>query len=194
MDDLAFLASVPLLSKLPKADLERLVDMVTAVTYAEGDIIMAQGEKGDSMYILQEGKVAAEIGGTVVKEYEPTDFFGEGALVRDGNRRAATVKSVGASKCLRVGKQPFAIIQAGAGSLDAMMSASAAAGRSVAKTAKAAQITTTTTTTTDTLPDGSIREVTTTTVVKVTPPSSAAEVSRRARQRHAHVTVLHRLT
>ena len=63
------------------------------------------------MYILEEGSVAAEIEGVgVVKTYEATEYFGEVALVREGNTRAATVKSVGASKCLRLGKKPFAIV------------------------------------------------------------------------------------
>ena len=107
-----FLAKVPLLSTMAATDLDRVADMVTAVTFADGDVIMQQGDEGDSMYILQEGKVAAEIGGTVVKEYSSTEYFGEVALVRDGNQRAATVKSVGASSCLRLGKKPFAIVLA----------------------------------------------------------------------------------
>ena len=86
------------------------------------------------MYILQEGKVAAEIEGVgVVTEcvldavcfvctcrrlinlpndcrYASTDYFGEVALVRDGDKRAATVKSVGTSTCLRLGVKPFHIV------------------------------------------------------------------------------------
>ena len=108
-----FLAKVPLLSTMAATDLDRVADMVTAVTFADGDVIMQQGDEGDSMYILQEGKVAAEIEGVgVVKEYSSTEYFGEVALVRDGNQRAATVKSVGASSCLRLGKKPFAIVLA----------------------------------------------------------------------------------
>ena len=82
-----------------------------------------QGDEGDAMYVLQEGKVAAEIEGVgVVKEYSSTDYFGEVALVRDGNKRAASVKSVGTSTCLRLGVKPFHIVLS-AGSCGEMMRA-----------------------------------------------------------------------
>ena len=107
-----FLATVPLLAEMAATDLDRVADMVTAVTFADGEAIITQGEEGDSMYIVQEGNVAAEISGMVVKVYKSTEYFGEVALVRDGNTRAATVKSVGSSTCLRLGKKPFAIVLA----------------------------------------------------------------------------------
>jgi len=106
-----FLHRVPLLQSVSETDLEKVSDMMTSVEYADGDVIMQQGDEGDAMYILEEGSVAAEIEGVgVVKTYETTEYFGEVALVREGNTRAATVKSVGASKCLRLGKKPFAIV------------------------------------------------------------------------------------
>ena len=106
-----FLHRVPLLQSVSETDLEKVSDMMTSVEFADGDVIMQQGDEGDAMYILEEGSVAAEIEGVgVVKTYEATEYFGEVALVREGNTRAATVKSVGASKCLRLGKKPFAIV------------------------------------------------------------------------------------
>ena len=118
-----FLATVPLLNSMGPTDIDRVADMVTSVAFADGDVIMRQGDEGNAMYILQAGKVAAEIESVgVVKEYASTDYFGEVALVRDGNKRAATVKSVGASTCLRLGVKPFHIVLS-AGACGEMMRA-----------------------------------------------------------------------
>ena len=38
----AFLATVPLLQSLGEADIDRVADMVTSVSYVDGDVIMKQ--------------------------------------------------------------------------------------------------------------------------------------------------------
>ena len=54
-----FLATVPIISTLAAVDIDRLADMVTSVSFADGDVIMAQDDIGDAMYILHTGETGA---------------------------------------------------------------------------------------------------------------------------------------
>lgn len=59
-------------------------------TYAAGETIFEDGEKGDFMYGLMEGEVELLISGKVVETIHKGDVFGEGALVHKEHTRAST--------------------------------------------------------------------------------------------------------
>lgn len=80
-------------------------------TYANGQIIVRQGETGDCMYTVQEGRVE------VVTEHdgrpevrvailEKGDIFGEMAIF-EREVRSATVRAVGEAQVLTVDKKTF---------------------------------------------------------------------------------------
>ena len=78
--------------------------------YHDGEIIVRQGEVGDSMYVIQSGKaeVVDELGGknvrlTVMGE---NDFFGEMAIF-EHEVRSATVRALGEVRVLTVDKRTF---------------------------------------------------------------------------------------
>lgn len=80
-------------------------------TYAPGDIIFAENERGEEMYILSSGSVElkkrTEKGETLLKVIDqPNDFFGEMALI-DENPRSATALSVAESKLIVVDRGSF---------------------------------------------------------------------------------------
>ena len=62
--------------------------------FASGDIIFAEGDKGDKMYVVRAGEVEIERDGKVVETLSSGGIFGEMALI-DGSPRAAT----GARRC-----------------------------------------------------------------------------------------------
>ena len=68
-----------------------------ARSYAPGDVICREGDRGDEMYIIQRGKVRVDkrFGGRthVVSVLEKGDFFGEMAIV-SSIQRTATVTAV----------------------------------------------------------------------------------------------------
>ena len=108
-----FLATVPIINTLAAVDIDRLADMVTSVSFADGDVIMAQDDIGDAMYILQSGAAGAYLKQNPrksVHQYSSTDFFGEIAMIRSDSRRQATVKAVGEVKCLKLVRTPFSIL------------------------------------------------------------------------------------
>jgi CPA1 family monovalent cation:H+ antiporter len=86
---------VPLLNGLSDELLERLSKLAKAMTFLTGDLIIGEGEKGDSLYIITHGLVSvykAEHEAEPIAKLRDGDFFGEMALlgtqVRTANVRA----------------------------------------------------------------------------------------------------------
>ena len=77
-------------------------------TYHDGDVIIRQGDIGDCMYVIQEGRVEIVLEGqrqdSTLTILETGDFFGEMALF-DKDVRSATVRAVGSAKVLTVDKK-----------------------------------------------------------------------------------------
>ena len=76
--------------------------------YGGGETIVREGESGDCLYVIQDGKVevfqerdGAEVQLAVLKE---SDFFGEGSLF-DREKRSATVRALGEVRVLTVDRK-----------------------------------------------------------------------------------------
>ncbi len=78
--------------------------------FEDGDIIVKQGDSGDCMYVIQEGKVRIfiekEDQSTLITELKEGDFFGEMAIF-EKEVRSATVCSFGKSRLITVDKKNF---------------------------------------------------------------------------------------
>lgn len=73
--------------------------------YEDGEIIIRQGEPGDRMFVIQEGRVAIVLANkgreSIIAIRGPGEFFGEMALF-EREQRMATVRSLGGARILSV--------------------------------------------------------------------------------------------
>jgi Na+:H+ antiporter len=98
---------VPLLNGLSDDLLERLSRHAKAMTFLSGDIVIGEGEKGDSLYIITHGLVSIYKNGhedKPITELRDGDFFGEMALL-DTQVRTANVKSIKPTTLLRLSRK-----------------------------------------------------------------------------------------
>jgi 6-phosphofructokinase 1 len=98
---LPFLTEVGLLREFDEADLRALAATATAWAYDEGECVLAEGEPGTALYLVEDGFCALEIGGRAVKSYGRGDVFGEVAVI-DRQARTATVRAVRPSRLLAI--------------------------------------------------------------------------------------------
>ena len=61
-------------------------------SFQPGEVIFAEGDKGDKMYVIRSGEIEIERGGKVVESLSSGGIFGEMALI-DGSPRAATARA-----------------------------------------------------------------------------------------------------
>lgn len=98
------IGTVPLLNGLSNNVLERLSSHAKAMTFLTGDLVIGEGEKGDSLYIITHGQVAIYKRGRendLITELKDGDFFGEMALLED-QIRTANVKALKPTTLLRL--------------------------------------------------------------------------------------------
>lgn len=78
--------------------------------YADGEVIVRQGERGDCMYVVQSGQVeaVAEVNGREVhvRTLGSSDFFGEMSLLAT-EVRSCTIRALGNARVLTIDKKGF---------------------------------------------------------------------------------------
>lgn len=132
--ELALLRGVPMLAPLPMTILEQVASDLAAVTYADGQPIIREGEAGDRFYILASGRTSVTSGGEQRPELGPGDSFGEIALVRNVPR-TATVVAVGTVEALALERDAFCA--AVSGDLRSSRAADAVVERRLSETPRA---------------------------------------------------------
>ena len=96
MLDPSLLQKVPLFANLERDDLKSILDLAEIREVDKGTLIFSQGEKGDSLFLVLEGRVKAVLlgqdGREVILAYlEPGELVGEMAVFDSEERRSATV-------------------------------------------------------------------------------------------------------
>ncbi|XP_026162303.1 cAMP-dependent protein kinase type II-alpha regulatory subunit isoform X2 [Mastacembelus armatus] len=113
----AFIECVPLLGSLELSERMKIVDVLGARAFKDGERIITQGAKADCFYIVESGEVKIMIKSkTMAGQQDNTEvevarcsrgqYFGELALVTN-KPRAASVYAVGETKCLVIDIQAF---------------------------------------------------------------------------------------
>ncbi|XP_053173815.1 protein kinase, cAMP-dependent, regulatory, type II, alpha A [Scomber japonicus] len=113
----AFIESVPLLKSLEATERMKIVDVLGAKQFPDGERIIVQGDKADCFYIVESGEVKimmksktkadhADNAEVEITRCSRGQYFGELALVTN-KPRAASAYAVGVVKCLVIDVQAF---------------------------------------------------------------------------------------
>ncbi len=98
---------------LPKEEEQRLsyVDII-AETYQDGNIIFGEGDSGDKMYFIEDGRVkivgSYKTSKKILTIYEKGNFFGE-IVMFGGKPRSATAVAIGTTRVIPVKKDTLAL-------------------------------------------------------------------------------------
>lgn len=103
---LELLASVPLLGRLDRKDLEAVGRLCDEVDLPAGKTVTRQGTYGTEFYLIIDGAVAVERDGAHLRDLGPGGFFGELALLAK-IMRTASVTTTAPTRLLVLGAREF---------------------------------------------------------------------------------------
>ncbi|MEO8476162.1 MAG: cyclic nucleotide-binding domain-containing protein [Actinomycetota bacterium] len=95
------LAGIPLFADFSKKHLARLAAETDELTFAPAEKVVAEGDLGETLFVVLEGEGKVLRGGRRVGEVLPGDFFGELSAI-DGAPRSASVVAVTPLRVLRL--------------------------------------------------------------------------------------------
>ena len=103
---LSAVSAVPLFAPLAPTSLEKLARAALPETVPAGKAVVAQGERGDTFYLVVDGSLEVSSDGRPLRMLGPGNFFGEIALLHNVSR-TATVSAVTDSSLLTIRRMDF---------------------------------------------------------------------------------------
>lgn len=106
VEKVLFLKSIDLFSQIPGEDLARVAQIAEEIDFEPKDVVITEGEIGDSMYLIVDGRVEVFKGDRLVVELGERECVGEMAIL-DSEPRSATVKTQTAVRALKIEREDF---------------------------------------------------------------------------------------
>src|SRR5258708_12295082 len=105
------LKAVPFFTQLSDKELDVVRAVATEKNYPKNAVVLTEGEMGDSLYMIQSGKVKVFIGDEegreiILKILSPGAFFGEMSMI-DKQPRSASVTTIESSPFLVLAHTAF---------------------------------------------------------------------------------------
>jgi CRP-like cAMP-binding protein len=111
VEKVLFLKGIDLFSAIPGEDLAQIALITEELQKDIGEEIIKEGEVGDSLFLVVDGRVKVHKGDKEVAELGEREVFGEMALL-DPAPRSASVHAVSDVTLLRIDREDFAEIMA----------------------------------------------------------------------------------
>ena len=106
VEKVLFLKSIDLFRTLPSEELAQIAEIAEEQPMAAGDPVFGEGEPGDALYLIVEGKVKVHKGDKQLVQLGVRDVFGEMAVL-DSEPRSASVTVVDDAVLLKIGRDDF---------------------------------------------------------------------------------------
>jgi serine/threonine protein phosphatase PrpC len=100
------LGKMPLFARLSERELLRVMQAVEVREYADGAVVIKEGDKGDELFIVLDGHLRVMRGDAVLNDLGPGEHVGEMALIRSVPR-SATVVAVGKAELVAIRRSDF---------------------------------------------------------------------------------------
>ena len=111
VEKVLFLKSVDLFSQIPGEDLAQIALITAEEGWDAGEEIIAEGEVGDALYIVLDGKVRVHRKDKTIAELGERECFGEIAIL-DASPRSASVTALIDVALLKIAREDFQEIMA----------------------------------------------------------------------------------
>ncbi len=106
IEKVIILKTVTMFSQTPDNVLAEVANLLEEIDVSEGETIFKQGDQGDSLYVIVDGRVRVHDGERVINYLGERDMFGEMALL-DAAPRLASVSAVEPTRLFRLDQGPF---------------------------------------------------------------------------------------
>jgi len=100
------LKSLSMFAETPDEALAELAELLQEIFVQPGDVIVREGETGDSLYIIVDGKVEVVDDNRILNQLEARAVFGELSML-DSSPRTATVRALEETSLLRLDQISF---------------------------------------------------------------------------------------
>jgi CRP-like cAMP-binding protein len=107
-----FLRNVPLFSGMQPDALSQLAGIAEEIVYSQSDPIIVEGDHGEAMFLIVEGKVRIHRNNVTLAALGSEDYFGEMSIL-DGEPRSASATAESDCLLLRISQSDFQRILSG---------------------------------------------------------------------------------
>ncbi len=106
VEKVLFLKSIDLFRGLPGEELAQIAEIAEEVPISAGGVVFSEGDLGDALYIVVEGKVRVYKNNRNIAEIGERDCFGEMSVL-DSEPRSASVAAISETLLLKIGREEF---------------------------------------------------------------------------------------
>jgi CRP/FNR family transcriptional regulator, cyclic AMP receptor protein len=106
VEKLMYLRAVPTFTGCELSTLHRVAEKVVAQRFDAGEVVLREGEPGQVMFVVTQGRIGITARGRLLEELGPRQYFGEMALF-DGGPRSATAAALEETTLLKLDRDDF---------------------------------------------------------------------------------------